>query len=234
MERDNKKYYYRTRIRNGREYVEKTLKSKSKARANKRYILNPDVVKKCSANRYELNKEDLKTKWKQKTLDAKQDRKCFICPTIISKERDAKTKFCSTICRNKDSYNNNGRNWNETKRKYKKHRYNTDPMQNLKERTRGRLYNFFKFKEKTKSKTTLELIGCSWETLKVHIEKQFVNGMTWDNRSLWDVDHIIPLASAKNEEELIKLCHYKNLRPLYRIDNLRKGSKINYDLKEKN
>lgn len=49
--------------------------------------------------------------------------------------------------------------------------------------------------------------------------------MNWDNQGnpkdgilepnkTWDIDHIIPLNSAKNEEELLKLCHYTNLQPL--------------------
>lgn len=233
MERDNEKYYYRTRIINGREYVEKTLKSKSKARANKRYAINPDAVKKQAAERYELHKEELKAKWNKKTLDAKQDRKCKLCPNIISRERDAKTIYCSVRCNSANSYKNNGHKWTEQRRKYKKHKYNTDIMQRLRERTRTRLYNFFKFKEKTKSKTTLELIGCEWDVLKEHIEKQFVDGMSWDRIKEIHVDHFVPLTSAKNEEELIKLCNYKNLRPMWAIDNLRKGSKINYHLTKK-
>ena len=30
----------------------------------------------------------------------------------------------------------------------------------------------------------------------------------------WDIDHIVPLSSAKTEEDLIKLNHYTNLQPL--------------------
>ena len=52
--------------------------------------------------------------------------------------------------------------------------------------------------------------------------------MTWENRGLkgWHLDHIIPLSSAKNEEELRELCHYTNIQPLWWDDNLRKGSSI--------
>ncbi len=227
MERDTENYYYRTRIINGREYTEKTLKSKSKARANKRYAINPDAVKDNAMKYYNKNKEELKAKWNKKTLDSKQDRKCKMCPNIIPREKDSRKIYCSIKCNSANSYKNNGYKWNETKRKYKKHKYNNDIMQNLRERTRTRLYNFFKYKEKTKSKKTLELIGCSWEELKIHIEKQFVDGMSWDRRSEIHFDHHIPLASAKNEEELIKLCNYKNLVPLWAIDNLKKGVKIN-------
>ena len=78
----------------------------------------------------------------------------------------------------------------------------------------------------TKKNKTFDIVGCSPESLKEHLEKQFTNGMTWDNRSEWHIDHIIPLSSAKTEEELYKLCHYSNLQPLWAGDNLSKGNKV--------
>lgn len=50
--------------------------------------------------------------------------------------------------------------------------------------------------------------------------------MTLENHGEWHFDHIIPLASAKTEEELIKLNHYTNFQPLWAEDNLKKGFKI--------
>ena len=39
--------------------------------------------------------------------------------------------------------------------------------------------------------------------------------MTWDNYgSYWSIDHICPCNQAQTEEELIKLQHHKNLRPM--------------------
>jgi hypothetical protein len=79
-----------------------------------------------------------------------------------------------------------------------------------------------------KNNTTFEIIGCSPEILKEHLEKQFTNGMSWDNHGLfgWHIDHIIPLSSANTEEELYKLCRYTNLQPLWAKDNLSKSDKI--------
>ena len=47
--------------------------------------------------------------------------------------------------------------------------------------------------------------------------------MTCDNHGEWHIDHILPLASAKDDEEVFKLCHYTNLQPLWAEDNLIKG-----------
>ena len=52
--------------------------------------------------------------------------------------------------------------------------------------------------------------------------------MTWDNWSNngWHIDHIRPLSAAVNEKELIELCHYINLQPLWAKDNISKGGTI--------
>ncbi len=60
-----------------------------------------------------------------------------------------------------------------------------------------------------------------------HIESMFEPGMSWDNWGEWHIDHIRPLASfdLENAERLAEACHYTNLRPLWKVDNLRKGEK---------
>jgi hypothetical protein len=81
---------------------------------------------------------------------------------------------------------------------------------------------------KNKSHRTFEIIGCTPIELVEHLEQKFVSGMCWDNHGKhgWHIDHIIPLSSAKNKEELYRLCHYTNLQPLWAIDNIKKNNKI--------
>jgi len=81
-----------------------------------------------------------------------------------------------------------------------------------------------------KSKNTRKLLGCSIEELKIYLEKQFRNGMTWENHSQfgWHIDHIIPCENfdLSREEEQCKCFHYTNLQPLWWQDNLSKNKSI--------
>ena len=45
-----------------------------------------------------------------------------------------------------------------------------------------------------------------------------VDGLIEPNKT-WDIDHIIPLSSATNEQELLELCKYTNLQPLCSYEN---------------
>lgn len=116
---------------------------------------------------------------------------------------------------------------------YQRRKRRTDALHALKVDVRIRVWQLLKQKGPNKRKSrALELIGCTWETLKEHIERQFAEGMSWENRSEWHIDHIIPLSSAKDEETLKSLFHYTNLQPLWATDNLRKGHSLDWQQKE--
>ena len=104
----------------------------------------------------------------------------------------------------------------------------TDPLYAMKQRLRKRTSQAFYYMFKRKNHHSHELLGAKWETIKEYIESKFTEGMTWENNKIdgWHIDHIVPLASAKTEEELIKLSHYTNLQPLWAKDNLSKGKRI--------
>ena len=119
-------------------------------------------------------------------------------------------------------------NYKPRKQERMKERRDTDPIFNLTNRIRCRLIKYLTILNITKKNKTFEIVGCSPQKLKEHLEKQFVDGMTWENRNKWHIDHIIPLSSAKTEEELYKLCYYTNLQPLWVEENLKKSNKILY------
>lgn len=121
------------------------------------------------------------------------------------------------------------KNWskkNQQKRKNYLWNYNQVPINKLKNSMRSRLNEFIKKPEQTSR--TSEFLGCDYNFLIEYLEKKFVLGMNWENYGVygWHIDHIIPLSSAKTEEEILKLFHYTNLQPLWAKDNLKKSDKI--------
>jgi hypothetical protein len=89
-------------------------------------------------------------------------------------------------------------------------------------------------KHNRKSLKTEILIGCSISKLKIYLESKFIEGMSWHNRELWHIDHIIPCDSfdLSNPDQQKKCFHYTNLQPLWKEDNLKKSNKLNYELNE--
>lgn len=82
----------------------------------------------------------------------------------------------------------------------------------------------------SKSKRAQELIGCTIVELRLHLEKQFRPGMTWDNHNYhgWHIDHIKPLASfdLSDPEQQKQAFHYSNLQPLWAKENISKRDKV--------
>jgi len=130
----------------------------------------------------------------------------------------------------KESYKKRNKKWlekNKERRKnylkeYSKKRLKNDILFKLQRNVRIRINKFIKNKKESSS----EIVSCSYLFLKKYLEEKFKDGMSWDNHGNWHIDHIIPLSSAKTEEEIYKLCHYTNLQPLWAEDNLKKGNKI--------
>lgn len=130
---------------------------------------------------------------------------------------------------NRASYRREYSHTEEGKRKnreYKAKKRKEDAMFALKERLRCRVNICFKKNGWSKHTKTMLMLGAEWEIVKAHIESLFQEGMKWDNRGEWHIDHIIPLSSAKTPEEAEKLCHYSNLQPLWALDNLIKSDSM--------
>jgi hypothetical protein len=77
-----------------------------------------------------------------------------------------------------------------------------------------------------KSNKTEEILGCSIDEFSLYLQKQFKDGMTFENYGEWHLDHIYPISLATNEEEIIRLNHYTNFQPLWASENIIKSNKL--------
>lgn len=113
---------------------------------------------------------------------------------------------------------------------YKAKRCKIDPGFKMLRNIRRRHLQAVKAAGSNKTFRTTDLLGCTAEELKQHIENQFIINMSWDNHgSVWHIDHIYPLALVdwNNHEQVKQVCNYRNLQPLLAVENIRKGKTVN-------
>lgn len=180
-----------------------------------------------------INKDRIKELFDLKICDPEKKKKYY-----LSKKEYFLLKSKENYSKNRDKkleYQIEYQKNNKEKRNiYLIERRKNDPLFKLITNIRNLINNSFLIMNYSKKSRTQEILGCSFIELKSHLESKFEYWMNWENRGLyngelnygWDIDHIIPLSSAKNEEDLIKLNHFNNLNPLC--------SKVNRDIKKNN
>lgn len=191
-----------------------------KKRASESYLKNREEIKLKTKLWLQNNPE----KRKQVTLNYRNKNKVKLKITQKQYREKNKEKEKNRL---KKYYKNNKEKIIKRSINYTKNKLKSDSLFRLKTYIRNRINKFIKTKNMSKKNKTFEIIGCTPEFLKEYIENKFTNGMSWDLVGpKIHIDHIIPLSSAKTEEEVYKLCHYTNLQPLWGEDNLVKYNKI--------
>ena len=176
-----------------------------------KYLNNIEKYRKYSRDRYNENPEYTKN-W----VNNNREKVTVIRKKYYENNREKQiNSVLKSRSKNVDRYN-----------EYMVNKRKNDPIFKLSFNVRKRLHKFLKINNITKNNKTFEIVGCNPKFLKEYLEIQFKDNMSWDNYGEWHIDHIIPLSSAKTEEEIYKLSHYTNLQPLWAEDNLRKGNKI--------
>lgn len=142
---------------------------------------------------------------------------------------------------NKEYMSNYMKQWRTTNKehikKYKREDYyknKEDKFYKLKMQTRHLIFKAYERKGYKKGSKTEKILGCDYKTfIKYLLNTYKINyGKEWDKKESVHIDHIIPLATAENEDEVIKLNHYTNLQLLKAEDNLKKSNKLNWTIKE--
>ncbi len=111
---------------------------------------------------------------------------------------------------------------------YIKRRYAEDPQFALAYKVRARVYQAIQRGGASRTGRTEELMGCSFDFLRQHIERQFKGKMSWDNPGSFHIDHIVPLAAfdLTDPAQLKVACNWQNMRPLPPRKNMSKGAKL--------
>lgn len=116
-------------------------------------------------------------------------------------------------------------------RDYEANRLATDPLFKLVHYTRSLIRGCFRRKGWKKSSKTQEVLGCDFATLDSHLTITALNNYGfWSEYESYHIDHIVPISTAKNEQELIALNRYTNLQYLYPQDNLKKSDRLDWGL----
>jgi len=195
---------------------DKILEYNKEYLANNREELNAKKRAKNS-NNYVKNKE-----YREKNKEHRKDVHTKYYKLNKDKLAEYQKEYCE---KNKDKIRERGK-------LYLRNKKANDPLFKLKSAIRVSIAKSFTNKGYSKKSKTFEILGCSFEEFKIYLESQFESWMTWENRGKymkgvfnygWDIDHIEPLSNAITEEDIVRLNHYTNLRPLC--------SKYNRDIK---
>tara|TARA_Y100001937_G_C7027558_1_gene288497 strand:+ start:70 stop:789 length:720 start_codon:yes stop_codon:yes gene_type:complete len=190
---------------------------------------NKETLKKRKKEWYQKNKESIDKRVREWNINNKERLKKW------NKEYYQKNKE-SINKRHREYKKNNREKLKKIYSDYQRVRRLSDPLFNLKLKIRNRIYNSLNRKGYIKKSRTYEILGCSFEDFKKHIESQFEDWMNWDNYGKyngeekygWDLDHIVPSSSAQCEDDIIKLNHHTNIQPLCSYVN-RKVKRDNID-----
>jgi len=172
-------------------------------------------IRKASDKRYRENhKEEIKNKslirYKNMTPEQKEKRKTYMGEYTHQWRQNNKEKIKDYIKTDREKRKNN-------------------TFLRFKDQIRHELLRSFKAKGYNKNYHTKTIVGIELKELYEYLKNTFKTnyGYEWNEIEPVHIDHIIPLSTAHNEEEIIKLCHYTNLQLLKPKDNLKKYNKVN-------
>jgi hypothetical protein len=164
---------------------------------------------------------------------------CKICNNEKRRKRTAKNKDSLNAWKRNYLKNNPEQREKHLKRlkiynekNIKKHRQNaillekkrlkTDKVFLIRKNIKQSIKHAFRKKDVKCKEKMQSILGCTYKEFKQYLESKFEAWMNWENYGKfngelnygWDIDHIIPVSSAKTEEEIVRLNHFTNFQPL--------------------
>lgn len=118
--------------------------------------------------------------------------------------------------------------YNAYRREYDKLQRKTNPHYKIKVNFMRRLREVIH--ADSRALHTAELLGCSVEDFKSHLESQFDEKMSWENYSNtgWHIDHIVPCAyfDLTRKSHQRRCFHWSNMQPMWSVENITKRDSL--------
>ena len=178
---------------------------------------NPEYYKEYHLKNKEHKKEyDKEYNLKNKEQRAKRQKEYYLKNMEYFKEYRLKNKEYRKEYRLKNI---------QHERDYTRNKYRTNINFKLITNCRNRIR--MALKGNFKSASTRELIGCTIDELRSHLESLFEPWMTWENHGLWDIEHIKACAKFDftDPAQQRECMNWSNLQPMEHVANMKKGSR---------
>jgi hypothetical protein len=188
---------------------------------------NRDKIKEQNKKYREANREKTKAyhkEWRDKhreQLNEKQRERYKENPDAF-KERKARyvEAHLEDVKKSRKRYNEENR---QKRTDYERTKRQTDPVYRFRTSFMCLISQYLRKRGYKGGKGVWEIVGCDFETFLQYIKSQFSEGMCLENYGhsgeCWNIDHIIPISTAKNDDDLERLNHYTNLRPMWAHEN---------------
>ena len=200
------------------------------------YKDNIETVREKHNIYYEKNKEriEIRSKKNRDKPESKAKRKEYSAGYYLKNKGEVNKREKAWRQNNKDRISRNARqnrlknieHYRKYHAAYARQQRRINPRYMMRGRLRARINMALRyFVNEGKRFNTLVYTGCSINFLVKHIEKQFKNGMNWENRNKWHIDHIKPCANfdLTDTKQQLECFHYTNLQPLWAVENMKKG-----------
>lgn len=216
------------------------LRPECKPCLNEKRILNKEKMTNYNKQYWQKTKEvqsEKCKKWREENKEqVKENMKKWLDKNKEYKKQKDK-EYRETNWEKKKEYNRQWRKNNYQDMKTNPDRINELIQYKIKSNTGRRIREML---QQQKSLRTIDYVGCSLDNLRIHFERQFSDGMTWNNygettdkskKHVWHIDHKIPCDAFDFTNPIHqKACfHYKNLQPLWWDDNIRKLNTFDSD-----
>ena len=183
-----------------------------------------DLIKKCNRCKNFLLKSNFH---KDNTRNDGLYNQCKVCRKdyYLDNQDRIKQYYLDNRDRIKEYQLKNHEKIITQQRKYKNNRYKTDINYRLICITRSRIRQALN--RKTKSSSTIDMLGMNIDLYRKWIKFQMTSEMNWSNI---EIDHVkaICLFDLSKDEALKEAFNWRNTQPLLKKDHQLKGTKFNF------